>query len=108
MKGVTPANTWPNVTGMGDELRTTNTLSPTGGVSTPISASLTDTTPSQMGSNPDSFITGNMMGSVITMIAMGSMKQPRMRNSTMKPSRYMYLVPPSERMVLEMVVTNPE
>ena len=87
MNGVTPANAWPSVTGTGDELFTTNTLRPTGGVSTPISASFTDTTPSQIGSKPALTITGNMIGSVITMMAIGSMKQPSTRKRTMKPSR---------------------
>ena len=82
MKGITPVNTCPSVTGTGEELFTTNTFRPTGGVSTPISASFTETTPSQIGSKPCAAITGNMIGSVITMIAIGSMKQPRIVNRT--------------------------
>ena len=65
-----------------EELFTTKTFSPTGDVSTPISASFTDTTPSQMGSKPCACMTGNMIGSVITMMAIGSMKQPRMVKRT--------------------------
>ena len=77
-------------------------------MSTPISASLTETTPSQIGSKPASFMTGNMIGSVITMIAIGSMKQPRTRNSRMKPKRYMYLLLSNPSSAVEMIVTRPE
>ncbi len=87
MKGITPVKAWPSVTGTGEELFTTKTFSPTGGVSTPISASLTETTPSHMGSKPCACITGYMIGRVITMIAIGSMKQPRMVKRTTYPSR---------------------
>src|SRR5260370_2001181 len=95
MKGITPVNTCPSVTGTGEELFTTNTFRPTGGVSTPISASFTETTPSQIGSKPCAAITGYMIGSVLTMIPIGSMKQPRTVNTPTYPMKSWYIPVPT-------------
>ena len=58
-------------------LLTTKTLTPTGGEIRPISNTITTTTPNQIGSNPNSMITGNTMYSVRTSMARPSSKVPR-------------------------------
>ena len=55
----------------------TKTFTPTGGVRSPISVSITRTTPNQSASWPKSRISGNIAGRVISMAEIPSMKQPR-------------------------------
>ena len=57
----------------------TNTLTPTGGVMTPISPTSTMITPNQIGSNPSYITTGKKIGIVTTIMAMESMKKPPMK-----------------------------
>ncbi len=57
----------------------TNSTRPTGGVTSPISTSRTSMTPNQIGSRPIATMIGNVTDSVISIMAINSMKQPRIR-----------------------------